>query len=294
LNEEWGTVCSPNDTMTTVECGPGKMDININSCLFDHASYEMHLYDQSCVGTGSMEAGGFSLTTALDECGTQLEFRDDKVVFQQMVYGYAIAGGLFLGRPAELEFTCTYDTNYDTEGDDIVVSNIDSTADRHGSGAFEFNVDFYTDSTFETQAAAGDVITVGEQVFFGVSANNLPNSVSFSVMDCTVTNTNGADLSYYIVENFCPDMYTNTMIMGANNEKQSVNLSYQAFKFTNVADTESEEVLSCRVIVCNDADENNSCSNQPECSSGRRRRNTPKEYQPAKVFQIKASYRKGQ
>ena len=68
--------------------------------------------DQSCVGTGSMENGTFELTTALDDCGTQLEFVNDQVVFQQMVYGYAIAGDLFLGRPTELEFTCTYNTNY--------------------------------------------------------------------------------------------------------------------------------------------------------------------------------------
>ena len=68
--------------------------------------------DQTCVGSGSMEDGSFELTTALDDCGTQLEFTDDQVVFQQMVYGYAIAGDLFLGRPTELEFTCTYNTNY--------------------------------------------------------------------------------------------------------------------------------------------------------------------------------------
>ena len=59
-----------------------------------------------------MENGTFELTTALDDCGTQLEFVNDQVVFQQMVYGYAIAGDLFLGRPTELEFTCTYNTNY--------------------------------------------------------------------------------------------------------------------------------------------------------------------------------------
>ena len=115
----------------------------------------------------------------------------------------------------------------DTEGDDIVVANIDATTDRHGAGSFEFNVDFYTDSTYETQSAASDVITVGEQVYFGVSAENLPSSVSFSIMDCTVTNTNGADLSYYIVENFCPDIYTRTNFGGENMQKDSVFLHYQ-------------------------------------------------------------------
>ena len=115
----------------------------------------------------------------------------------------------------------------DTEGDDIVVANIDATTDRHGAGSFEFNVDFYTDSTYETQSAASDVITVGEQVYFGVSAKNLPSSVSFSIMDCTVTNTNGADLSYYIVENFCPDIYTRTNFGGENMQKDSVFLHYQ-------------------------------------------------------------------
>jgi len=278
--------------MTTVECGPGQMDISIDACLFDHSSYTMHLHDQTCVGSGSMEDGSFELTTALDDCGTQLEFTNDQVVFQQMVYGYAIAGDLFLGRPTELEFTCTYNTNYDTEGDDIVVANIDATTDRHGAGSFEFNVDFYTDSSYGTQSAASDVITVGEQVYFGVSAANLPSSVSFSIMDCTVTNTNGADLSYYIVENFCPDVYTRTDFSGDNMQKDSVFLHYQAFKFTGVDDTESEEVLSCRVIVCNDADGDNTCANQPDCSNGRRRRSA-KDFQPAKIFQIQKSYRKG-
>merc|ERR1712003_473611 len=144
--------------------GPGQMDISIDACLFDHSSYTMHLHDQTCVGSGSMEDGSFELTTALDDCGTQLEF----------------------------------------------------------------NVDFYTDSSYGTQSAASDVITVGEQVYFGVSAANLPSSVSFSIMDCTVTNTNGADLSYYIVENFCPDVYTRTDFSGDNMQKDSVFLHYQA------------------------------------------------------------------
>jgi len=65
-----------------------------------------------------------------------------------------------------------------------------------------------------------------------------------------------------------------------------------AFKFTGVDDTESEEVLSCRVIVCNDADGDNTCANQPDCSNGRRRRSA-KDFQPAKIFQIQKSYRKG-
>ena len=67
LNEEWGTQCSPDETMTSVECGPGtpesirtknlfgyflklvfiyylgQMDISIDACLFDHSSYTMHL-----------------------------------------------------------------------------------------------------------------------------------------------------------------------------------------------------------------------------------------------------------
>lgn len=46
-------------------------------------------------------------------------------------------------------------------------------------------------------------------------------------MDCTVTNTNGADLSYYIVENFCPDIYTRTNFGGENMQKDSVFLNYQ-------------------------------------------------------------------
>ena len=46
-------------------------------------------------------------------------------------------------------------------------------------------------------------------------------------MDCTVTNTNGADLSYYIVENFCPDIYTRTNFGGENMQKDSVFLNYR-------------------------------------------------------------------
>merc|ERR1712110_627846 len=171
------------------------MNITIDSCLFDHETYAMHLFDQECRGSGSM-----------DECDTALAFIDVNAIFKQTVYGYAIAGdsGIFLGRPVELDYTCTYQTEYNTDGDDIIVSNVEATTNRYSTGSFEFEVDFYTDASFETKSTNDDVITVGEQVFFAVTSVNLPSSVSYSVTDCTVTNT-ATDLSYYIIENFCSD-----------------------------------------------------------------------------------------
>jgi hypothetical protein len=220
--------CIPDDAATHLDCQAGAMNITIDSCLFDHETYAMHLFDQECRGSGSMDEGGFNLFTKLDECDTALAFIDDNAIFKQTVYGYAIAGdsGIFLGRPVELDYTCTYQTEYNTDGDDIIVANVEATTNRYGSGQFEFEVDFYTDSTFETKSTANDVITVGEQVFFAVTSVNLPSSVSFSVTDCTVTNS-ATDMSYYIIENFCSDSYTNTHFMSDNYQKQQVSMSYQ-------------------------------------------------------------------
>lgn len=236
-----------------------------------------------------MSDGGFNLFTKLDDCDTALAFIDNNAIFKQTVYGYAIAGdtGIFLGRPVELDYTCTYQTEYNTDGDSIIVANVEATTNRYGSGQFEFDVDFYTDATFATKSTHHDIITVGEQVYFSVSSVNLPASVSFSVTDCTITNTQ-TEMSYYIIEHFCPDRYTNTHFMSDNVQKQSLNMSYQAFKFTGV-DGESEEILSCRVIVCNDNDGDNSCTAQPSCADGRKRRSA-KEFAVSKVFQIKKGY----
>ena len=103
---------------------------------------------------------------------------------------------------------------------------MEATTNRYSTGSFEFEVDFYTDASFETKSTNDDVITVGEQVFFAVTSVNLPSSVSYSVTDCTVTNT-ATDLSYYIIENFCSDSYTNTHFMTENVQKEQTTMSYQ-------------------------------------------------------------------
>ena len=66
--------------------------------------------DSSCAGSGSIAEGGFFVSTRLDECDTELGFADDKAVFTQTVFAQAIVDNIQLGRPSELEFTCSYDT----------------------------------------------------------------------------------------------------------------------------------------------------------------------------------------
>ena len=82
-----------------------------------------------------------------------------------------------------------------TEGE---FEKITSTTGSAGSGSFDFSLVLYEDSTFGAAVPDGDVIVVGERVHFSIEGNGLPDSVSFAVNDCTISNEEYG-MSYDIV-----------------------------------------------------------------------------------------------
>ena len=55
-----------------------------------------------------------------------------------------------------------------------------------GAGVFEFDLSLFEDETFESALPEDDVIVVGERVYFAVSGDALPDTVSYVLDTCKI------------------------------------------------------------------------------------------------------------
>lgn len=125
---------------------------------------------------------------------------------------------------------------------------ITSTTGSAGSGNFHFSLVLYEDSTFASAVPEGDVIVVGERVYFSVEGDSLPDTVSFILNECTISNE-VYEMSYDIVSDGCGDSLTQTMYHNDGPFMSGAMLSYAAFRFDTEADLNEDqhEVISCTV-----------------------------------------------
>lgn len=245
------------------------------------------LIDSSCATSGSVSDDGFTLSTPLDGCGTYISDSDaDTVTFAQSVSAMARTGPIYVGNPLGIDFTCVYDTHSDASTDGDFEQTTSETGSA-GTGSFDFSLVLYEDSTFEAAVPDGDVIVVGERVYFSVAGSSLPETVSFIVNDCTISNELYG-MSYDIVSGGCADDLTQTMYHNDGPFASDAMLSYAAFRFDTDADLDEDqhEVISCTITVCDNDDETSACQNQPSCA---RRRRSPSAVD-AKLVAVSASY----
>jgi len=240
------------------------MDIEVDHCVFaDDVDFQAHLLDDTCSTTGAIvENDKFILSTTLDGCGTTVSHDNTSVTFSQTIFASATSGPIFLGNPLELEFSCNYDsqTSATTNAE---FEKITSSTGSEGSGNFEFELSLFEDDTFSGGLPDGDVIVVGERVYFSVDGIALPDSVSFVLTSCKVINDEYS-MEYDILPAGCPDSLVQSTYHNTAPFTSNAQLSYAAFRFDTDAaiDADQQEVISCMITVCDNDDASSLCATQ--------------------------------
>ena len=73
----------------------------------------------------------------------------------------------------------------------------------------------------------------------------IPKDLSFTVTECTVED-NQSGLSYPIVQNSCPNSLVN-MAFDQFSSNESIEMTYTAFQFVQLANQETQQTLKCSV-----------------------------------------------
>jgi len=253
--------CQPSDDAVLLTCDKNEMTIEVDSALFDAENYELSLSDENCKAVEG--ANGWNLTTALEDCGTTLEFGNGEVVFTQVVKARAGANGIIFGRPVDLEFTCTYQTEFETDSERITINEVTSTQGLQGDGDFSFNIQLYSDNSFTDKQSESDVITVGERVFFAIETTQLPSNLVFAVHNCTIHDAS-VNQEFHVIEESCPSSTISADMNMVSNSQLRV--SYMSFAFVSSDAMEHEEELTCSIQVCEAGNSNSYCASaQTNC-----------------------------
>lgn len=267
--------CTPTQGEVQITCSAESMKLSINECVIeDNTGFE--LLDSSC--TPTLSSGVWEVDTGLDGCGTTFELDSDSqmVTFSnQLQAAPEIQNGLIMSRSLAMAFECQYGTAYDDVSNNRtilgghVVSSATAQKGTFGKGSLGFSLNFYTDSQFNTQIEPDSMIMVGETLFFTIEAQTSIAGLVFTVLDCTVSDP-ALGAEYDILTAQCPDKFVGTT-KNALSDASTLQFSYTAFQFAGTTGTETQEKLSCSVLVCDGSSGSGPCVDAPTCSSRRRR-----------------------
>jgi len=203
------------------------------------------------------------MTTELDNCGTEVHQEDQKIIFRNTITIFQNSGLFSLSNAILLSFECHYDNTVDVT-DTITVHDVVGKGYDSSSGEFEFNLVKYVSEDFNQRVPEGDVIRVGEEIFFAVEAPKLPLNVNFMVKECTVVNAEHNQSFKFIVNGEANEMvraeFLNSLPYDQNNPAK---IKFTAFRF-DLGDNYSamtEEII-CAAVVCDKSDDNSICNSQ--------------------------------
>merc|ERR1712157_641496 len=125
------------------------------------------------------------------------------VVFTQIVKARAGSNGIILGRPVDLEFTCAYQSEFETDSERITINEVTSVQGLSGDGDFSFAIELYSDHSFTEKQSESDVIIVGEMVYFSIETQQLPSNLVFAVHNCTIHDAS-VNEEYQVIAQSCP------------------------------------------------------------------------------------------
>lgn len=270
--------CAPAPGTVTITCDATSMSLDISECVLEDNS-GFKLDDDVCKPT--LTDGVWSVTSDLDGCGTEFDLDDDSQIItfsNKLTAAPEINNGIIMSRSLGMDFECQYGTTYDDVSNNrtIMGGTVDIFAGTQegtfGTGSLGFALNFYTASDYETLVDKDSLIMVGETLFFSIESATSIDGLVFTVLDCTVSDPNlGAE--YDILTGQCADPYVGTAMLSDDPLADAAMLkySYTAFQFAGVIGTESEEKLSCSVLVCESGNSSTPCGSTPTCGSRKRR-----------------------
>jgi len=196
-------------------------------------------------------------------CGMSLSFANDTIIYSNTltVQSKKIDDMIITKPNLQWEFTCSYDTEYEIDGNLTINAASISQGFTQTNAQFDFSFDFYTDGNFdEIQDAAS--YQVGQFVNFGVTMNGgTPlSSLNFVASSCQVTN---GDNTYTIFDMNNPDHCERAPPVffeqqTSDNPAQSF-YSYMGFSFMDETEESSSQRVSCTINVCHEDDADSVC-----------------------------------
>ena len=153
-----------------------------------------------------------------------------------------------------IDVSCSYQTNYVVEiATNVIAEDQSVDLDEH-DGEFQFGIMVRTiysiASSVSKKIQHGEQETgpfnVGDEMTFDVAPKStIPKDLSFTVTECTVED-NQSGLSYPIVQNSCPNSLVN-MAFDQFSSNESIEMTYTAFQFVQLANQETQQTLKCSV-----------------------------------------------
>jgi hypothetical protein len=184
------------------------MTVNVDQCVYGGDEVKLSFEDESC-GFASKSGSTWTISTALDGCGTNVSNAMDKISFTNTLDVTERTAALVLFPDPAIDFTCDFSSvvsgisaNHQIAADTI------TTEGSNGVGSFQYELDFMvrTPQGEFNAAPAEDAIVVGETVFFEVFNPNPVSGMAFFVKDCSVSDNEGR--SHDIISDNCADIAT--------------------------------------------------------------------------------------
>jgi len=133
--------------------------------------------------------GTYTVTIPLDDCGTTVDQKDNKITFANKIIGNGAAitvDNIITTELLGLEVACVYADTFTVKVDDIGVQagdfKLDSTSE---SQIFTgFSMASYSDVGFTKLVTATAEVVIGQPVYNRITPGTLPTNVNYVVKDC--------------------------------------------------------------------------------------------------------------
>lgn len=248
-----GRTCEPENDKIKLSCAADHMTITVDECLYNDDIMTLGLNDETCIAEkdGSM----YKINTDLDECGNTVQTVGDELIFSNKltVLNRVSSNGLVFASDFNLPFHCSFPTIVEDLTSSTSVHNAEQVAEGlDGQGQFEFNLKYFTDSSFTDFSTDQDIKVVGESIFFKVEpSHSLLKGLLFMPTTCTVTS---GEYSFAILDDQCPSSLVSGNNFGSQLITDSYKFAYRAFTF-NTEDTSMIMNTSCTIKVCLENDD---------------------------------------
>jgi len=156
--------------------------------------------------------------------------------------------------PGKFEFKCNYNSTYTiyTSTELEINGTPRKIFGENETGIFNFNLDLYSSYEYDSKLKAEDEINVGEKAFFGIQAENFPESLSFLVQKCSIEEIETSSSFDIVSSPGCNNAITSTsspdpiITSGAEIKR----FEFQSFTFTSSEKAIAREILKCEILVC--------------------------------------------
>ncbi|XP_064197558.1 zona pellucida sperm-binding protein 3-like [Anguilla rostrata] len=187
--------------------------------------------------SGVGEGGEYVILADLTDCGTELVFTDDWLVYKNSIF-YSPApspNGIIRLEETEIPFKCHYGRQYSVDSNSLVPTWIPFISTQSAEDAFYFSLRLLTEDWRSERATnvyfLGEVIHLEASV---VQGNHVPLRVFVDTCIATLVPDVNSDPRYAFIENGC---FTDARVTGSRscffprNHDNNLHIQLEAFRF---------------------------------------------------------------